>query len=469
MLRALEKEPEQRYQHASEVKTDVEQISSTERPSAPPAAPAVEARSGRHRSLRPAVPLLITLAVWTGVLVGAGLYLASMVWDDWWPTIYKEQFEIGLEPQSGAYRNVTLRAERRLFCWGQHEDRPIAKKAWIATATIDLPEPKTTATLEFDSFVELWRWAPPVGQATATHDELRPEFVAHWMEAAGIDISKPGVQEEAAELIRLLKDAANGIAPGGRGPRAAGSTSGTQIGPFTSDGSSSWGIFWEGSVVVFRLIAAAMLLTLWTPPVLIMLRRYRRRLAAAREKEPERRDQLVSDTKTDVGPVAARGASFAPGQAPPAEAAEISIRDTVRPSTPRFSRKAICGAAWATFFFVAILPSVIVKRDVNERSSSVAYERSQSQGTAEHDAAPPARSPVVAMGADLHAAATGCNGPVWHHNSGRRVAERDPPLPWATDRSAAGLGRHTVVPTAAAGRSDLSDLLLFCRHPSVSR
>lgn len=93
VLKTLEKEPQRRYQHASEVKTDVETISST-RPSAEPAAPvsSVEDRNGgrmvkagddtepmRQRVWVPAVGLLVSggincLAV-VGAVIGALIML----------------------------------------------------------------------------------------------------------------------------------------------------------------------------------------------------------------------------------------------------------------------------------------------------------------------------------------------------------------------------------------------------------
>lgn len=125
VFRTLETEPEQRYQHASEVKVAVEQISRTSQMTAPPA---VEVCSSRRHRFRPTVQLLINLLVWTGILIGVGLYLASIIWEDWWPAIYVEHFDVGLEPQSSAYQSLRLHSERKLFCWGQNPDQPISKK-----------------------------------------------------------------------------------------------------------------------------------------------------------------------------------------------------------------------------------------------------------------------------------------------------------------------------------------------------
>ncbi len=339
---------------------------------------------------RRGVRLLLKLAVWTGVLGGVWALLMPVIWTDWWPTIYKEHFEVGLKPQSGAYRVVKLRAQRRLYCWGQHVDRPMVKKEWIAIATIDLAEPKAVATMEFDPFLELWQWAPPVGTSTASHDVLRPQHVADWMKAAGIDTRKPGVQEEAAELIRLLKDAAKGVAPGGNEPRAAGSTAGTKIGPYTCTGGSSWGYVWEEGAVVFHLVAAGLFLAIWSPVVLIMVRRHRRRLAAAREKDSKQPYHEAGQVKTDIESISDRGSSSLRTPSPPTETLSVLGGDAGSPSAPRFSRKAIWAAVWAAFFFLAIVPSVFV----TERGSRPTMHISESSSSSPGGQTEPIAEPV---------------------------------------------------------------------------
>ena len=72
---------------------------------------------------------------------------------------------------------------------------PQAALGW--TATIDMPGRAAAVTLEMDSFLDEWRWTPPDGTATRSQQEPQPEFVVRRMKAAGIDVSKPGVQEEA--------------------------------------------------------------------------------------------------------------------------------------------------------------------------------------------------------------------------------------------------------------------------------
>jgi serine/threonine protein kinase len=116
VLRALEKEPEQRYQHASEVKTEVELISSTSCPLVPSPAPAVEIPRDR-RGLRARARLPVKLAVWTAIVVVGWLFLhiAALAW---LPSDSLERHERTLRPQSGAYPDVRLRATRRLWHWG---------------------------------------------------------------------------------------------------------------------------------------------------------------------------------------------------------------------------------------------------------------------------------------------------------------------------------------------------------------
>ncbi len=286
VLRALEKEPELRYQKASEVKTEVERIQTSPRLAELKNVPASRVGSGVRGKTKSSVMLVTKLAVWTGVLITAGLYLSSRIWLDWWPTRYNEQFAVGFEPQSGAYSKVRLQSDRRLLCWGQHPDRPITKGAWTAAATIDVPQSTDSITLQFDAFLEQWRWSPPVKQATVTQDELDPNFVAEWMHSAGVDVGRPGVVEEIEELLRLVKDAANGVAPGGGSPRAAGLPDGTRLGRFTSDGISSWGVFWKGPVIVFRVVAAGIFLAVWLPGVVMIVRRHRHRMSVVREFHP---------------------------------------------------------------------------------------------------------------------------------------------------------------------------------------
>jgi predicted Ser/Thr protein kinase len=120
VLRALEKEPEQRYQHVSEVKTEVDAIRGS--------APAV---SGRRSEGRPvaweraqagswtALRFCLMLAAWTAVVVGACVYVLPKAMMEWLPWAYDERWNLELKPQSGAYPKITLGGERRLYCWGQ--------------------------------------------------------------------------------------------------------------------------------------------------------------------------------------------------------------------------------------------------------------------------------------------------------------------------------------------------------------
>jgi len=303
VLHTLEKEPERRYQHASEVKTDVEQISSTSRPPGPSAARLAEMPARRH-GLRARSRLLVKLAVWTGVVVvGWLLPLRTFVILShlfWLPSSSIECHERTLRPESGAYPDVRLRAARTLYRLGL---RLIAKGAWTATAKIDLPDANESTTLEFDARGEEWRWGrPPVLHPLPRIDrEISPRDVVQWMEDAGIDTSRPGVQEEAAELIRIVTDAASGIQPEGgyftflpSGPPVD-----IKIGPFTLVPPAASGFERGGELQGWRyLLIAVLFLAVWYPGVRIIVRRHRRRLAAAQEKEGLESKSSELGTKT---------------------------------------------------------------------------------------------------------------------------------------------------------------------------
>ena len=288
VLKTLEKEPERRYQHVSEVRTDVEKISSTFMPHPPQAAPLPEVRPNR-RMLWRRVRLLATLVVWTSLIVGAFAYLVPLIWNDWWPWEFKEYRETSLEPQSRAY-TVSLRVERKVYMWGQHYDRPIFRQPWTGTALIDLPSRRAAVTLEYDSLHEHWRWDPPINGISTGGPSFDPKdrFVG-LIKAAGVDTAKPGVLEEAAELVRLVRDGATGVMPGGTRaedfPSLAG---GTKIGLFTAHGSSGSGLtIGAGAIgpVDSHLVALILVLLIWTPGLVTIMRRHRRWVAAAGEPE----------------------------------------------------------------------------------------------------------------------------------------------------------------------------------------
>lgn len=294
VFRALEREREKRYGSATEVKTSVENIATTVLTPAgpdklasgkPSVAPAGEVpRSGRP-SPQPKALLAIKLAVWTGLLVGLFAYSVPVVWKNWWPTIYKELYEIGLRPQSGAYPKVTLLAERRLYCWGQNQDQPFSKTEWMGKALLTLPGTDAPAIMELDSKLERCRWATPSGQTIITRQlPPRPQQAVDWMKSAGIDVSYPAVLEEAAELIRLVKEAADGNVPGSAGLRQRKAIANDRIGPFLVSGGDGWGFTCVGAMVVDqRLVIATLFLAIWLPGMLTLVRGHRREVAGARE------------------------------------------------------------------------------------------------------------------------------------------------------------------------------------------
>jgi hypothetical protein len=186
---------------------------------------------------------------------------------------------IYLGPESGAYRQVTLQAEHRLYGWLQrHGQGPISQRAWIGSARFDLPVEYTCAKLERDSYLQQWRWTSPVSwmpTRVISDDDPSPELVIRLMQSAGIDTSKRGVQEEAVALIGFVKEAANGIPPGGRQPgRWMFDGAGTKIGTFTLKGGN-----YGGPRVLFHKFAGYFL-AIWLPGLLIIARRPLWRLAA---------------------------------------------------------------------------------------------------------------------------------------------------------------------------------------------
>jgi predicted Ser/Thr protein kinase len=79
VLRALEKEPRRRYQHASDVKSEVESITSGTRPAAPKAGPPDVPDQVLFK--RATVVMLIGLAVWNGVFAALNWgYIARAEW-----------------------------------------------------------------------------------------------------------------------------------------------------------------------------------------------------------------------------------------------------------------------------------------------------------------------------------------------------------------------------------------------------
>jgi len=337
VLRALEEKPEQRYQHASEVKTRVEEISSTAAP--------------RPTGLRRRATLLLRLSAWTAILVGIFAVALPMAFEAWWPHRYNEHWDISLSPQSDAYRHVWLRGKRELFVWGANglsARNLIAKRPWTGSAEIELHDrlPNNLApnvTLEYDQFLEEWTWTTDCGTITSRlitryREEPQPATVAGWMKEAGIDVTKPGVQGEAAELIRLVKDASSGLLPGGQRPADSDESAqricprGAKIGPFTSHGGGD--LYWTMQSVgltydtVYNVLIVLFLGT-WILGIWIIVQRHCRRLAAARETE--QRYQQASEVKTEVEQI--NRAPQTPGAPLAAGAREIG------PMTPAFVLK----------------------------------------------------------------------------------------------------------------------------------
>jgi len=241
-------------------------------------APVVET-APRPASLRPRMPLLVKLAVWTAIVVAVWIVVHVAVFA-WLPTHGLERHERTLRPESGAYPDVRLRATRRLWHWGR-TSRLLAKGAWTATAKIDLPGANDSTILEYDAHREEWRWGrPPVlHRLQRIEREISPRDVVEWLKDAGVDTRRPGVEQEAAELIDLLKGAASGIQPEGGYFTflPEGRFVETKIGPFTLVGPAASG-FEGGSDLQgwHYFLIAGLFLAVWYPGLRIIVRRHGR-------------------------------------------------------------------------------------------------------------------------------------------------------------------------------------------------
>jgi len=78
------------------------------------------------------------------------------------------------------------------------------------------------------------------------------------------------------------------------------------------------------------------------------------------EKEPGRRYQHVSELKSDVESLDAAVAAPQPPKQVHRDYVGRSLPPAEAPALPRFSRKAVLGAAWASFFFITVLCSLVV-------------------------------------------------------------------------------------------------------------
>src|SRR5207244_2424669 len=79
VLRTLEKEPERRYQHAGEVKTEVETITSSARPSRSLAGPAASAKAPPFPLRRALFGFLLAFSAWL-LTISISLLLLDGLW-----------------------------------------------------------------------------------------------------------------------------------------------------------------------------------------------------------------------------------------------------------------------------------------------------------------------------------------------------------------------------------------------------
>ena len=106
VLKTLEHEPDRRYQHASDVKTEVEQVSSMSPQSSASGQRAVGPQGGGRLLLQ--LPLWARLAGWTGLIAVACAWLLTLAFAEWWPYVYAERWEAGLTSQSGLLESIVI-------------------------------------------------------------------------------------------------------------------------------------------------------------------------------------------------------------------------------------------------------------------------------------------------------------------------------------------------------------------------
>ncbi len=195
VLRALEKKPEQRYQHASEVKTDIETVYRTS--PAYPAATSSRSPRTRFRDLpddlkRPVRKRLLLIAA--GYLACLLASVAAVV--VFWPGHNFQEIKLTFQPKSKAFHSLVLQGEFR------GTSRWHGPVYWDALTTlhvtvVGIDESRSTLTVELPE-----RWA---AQDSDTKTVLDREQWLRWLADHHVDTDNAAVQIEATEFISLLK------------------------------------------------------------------------------------------------------------------------------------------------------------------------------------------------------------------------------------------------------------------------
>ncbi len=316
VLRALENEPERRYQQVSEVKTDVETISRGPTPSESPVAGAKSQAEQLEQLVLTYLPDKKIAAI----------------------KVYREKTGVGLKEAKDAVERIGLQHGLPITImpdlgpgswWGVLAELAILSALLVGFAPLVLG-PWLLGRLDLNPIISGTLLVLCVGVIAIEawrHRGTRRGRVGIWIVGSFLLFL---VGFPALDFLADPEPGLNWLY------RVTGVTPGRH------------------DVVLFQGLFMALIFG--TLAWLICLERKQRKLRA------QRPNQQPSEGKTDVESTARGGPSSPPGESAPAKAGDAPMRDAGSPPTPRFSRKAIWGAVWAAFFFVALLPSVFVTR-----------------------------------------------------------------------------------------------------------
>jgi hypothetical protein len=146
------------------------------------------------------------VTVWSVMIVIIGLVVTIPIHKYCLPTVYSGFQTYGLvEPRSGLYKQVDFHSH------GYHLNWPYRQpKRSLILEVIDI-----TLTASDGKRIEMqvtidqlgYTYTNAEGQRVQEADSLDGEVVLDWMRSAGIDTSDPELLPEAAEIVRVAKDA----------------------------------------------------------------------------------------------------------------------------------------------------------------------------------------------------------------------------------------------------------------------